>query len=320
MSKLLENVVRRFIVADVLRATAKSNKKEVLNMSTKSFKLGLCTAIAGFILANASSLFAWDKRVSMPSSATVAGIMEMSLAARTIDTDTNDSNDLTATVVDFGSVGQTSYALAPQYLVLNATSNVVGGNKAWWIEIYTDNVSATAVPRVSTTTVYGPRASSNTYECAGLVSTNTHATNPALGGPGTTNFFRIPLTWIVTQGSSGTLNGVNAQRPIPTTGYGDDIKSLIHGTTIAMNVGWTYVKDKADQDDYSMDPSTGPKSWNACHNSGYTTVVWGQPGNARKLAYMLDTKTPVYVHLEGDLTTACGGKDYATRIWFDLYH
>ena len=269
-------------------------KKEVFKMSMRIFKYGVCVAIAGFIFAGTSQLSATiDATVVVAASATVTGATGLSVQAKNRSNDANADGNL----VNWGTVsGETLYGAAAQYLVLSATSNVLNTQeKAWWVDIYTDNTKTGATPQISA------NASAKVYDVDGLISTDT--TN------GTTTFFRVPILWIIT--SSKTLTAVNLGGPTTT--------NTINGSTTTASVGWTYLKDKADLN--NPDTIAVDESWNGVKVDGYPVCLWGGGGGERYLTYsILTTKPSSNIYLEGDFSAACGGKGYATKIWFDLYH
>jgi len=146
----------------------------------------------------------------------------------------------------------------------------------WRLEIYTNNTNA------------------NTgYQKAGLISTST-------------NTLRIPLAWLV---SGTTISITNVGEPGPL------ITNEIHGSTTSLQVGWTYMKDKGDQDDPNTD--AWDESWDNAHNSGYTTVCY-ETGGSMNLCYGIKAASPVKIYLEALTDYVLGKMFYSTTIWFDI--
>ncbi|MFH1540713.1 MAG: hypothetical protein ABID79_02530 [Elusimicrobiota bacterium] len=256
----------------------KKGGKKMSKISRKVFGFGLCVLTVGLFLSNVGQLFAGiDVTAGVPSTATVSVLSVMTIQAKDRATHVNVSS------ISWGMVNAGSaYQLPQAYILVTSTSN----RSAWSVDVYTNNT-----PRVSVNSVAG------VYQAAGLYN------NDALSG--TTNFIRLPVLWIVSGSPIGVVNV-----------GGPSVVNVVSGSTTTANMGWMYMKDKADLEDSAIN---GDQSWVGCKTTGYTTCLYGGPGY-RNLPIGITTAASNYVYVEGDFTPAAGGKSYETKIWFDLYY
>ena len=216
-------------------------------------------------------------------SASIPSTATVSLLSQMSIEGRNRTTHVTVSSVAWGNVAVgTEYALPQAYILFSSTSN----RKSWKIDIYTDNV-----PRISTDTA------KKVYQAGGLYNTD------ALQG--TTDFIRIPALWFV---SGSSVDPVNVGDP--------SVKNSVTGSTTTADMGWMYIKDHADQDD----PDTGDnESWSSAQADGYPVCLYGGAG-WMNLPVGITPECPNYVYVECDFKPAVGGKDYETKIWFDLYY